>query len=159
MSSSSIRAALLGTAIALLATGVSAQVETGKPIQLKAPKKKIAKFKCEVLSMTNVQIIVRSRDNERVIRTFTYTPEMREKLKLGMQKSQVHYVLGTPMISDAFHDNRWDYVYRLERNCEIVEKQRLTLHFDGDNLVKIDDGKTVETAPVIAKQATDPPTS
>ena len=81
MSSSSIRAALLGTAIALLATGVSAQVETGKPIQLKAPKKKIAKFKGEVLSMTNVQIIVRSRDNERVIRTFTYTPEMREKMQ------------------------------------------------------------------------------
>jgi hypothetical protein len=68
-------------AMALLAMGVSAQVETGKPIQLKAPKKKIAKFKGEVLSMTNVQIIVRSRDNERVIRTFTYTPEMREKMQ------------------------------------------------------------------------------
>jgi hypothetical protein len=68
-------------AMVLLATGVSAQVETGKPIQLKAPKKRIAKFKCEVLSMTNVQIIVRSRDNERVVRTFTYTPEMREKMQ------------------------------------------------------------------------------
>jgi hypothetical protein len=68
-------------ALALVATSVSAQVETGKPIQLKAPKKKIAKFKGEVLSMTNVQIIVRSRDNERVIRTFTYTPEVREKMQ------------------------------------------------------------------------------
>ncbi|MDO8810820.1 MAG: outer membrane protein assembly factor BamE [Gallionella sp.] len=87
------------------------------------------------------------------------TPEMREKLKLGMQKSQVHYVLGTPMISDAFHGNRWDYVYRLEHHGEVVEKQRLTLHFDGDNLVKIDDGKTVETAPVIEKQATEPTAS
>lgn len=87
------------------------------------------------------------------------TPEMREKLKLGMQKSQVHYVLGTPMINDAFHGNRWDYVYRLEHHGEVVEKQRLTLHFDGDNLVKIDDGKTVETAPVIEKQATEPTAS
>lgn len=84
------------------------------------------------------------------------TPEMREKLKLGMKKSQVQYVLGTPMISDTFHGNRWDYVYRLERDGKILEKQRLTLHFDGDNLVKIDDGKTVETAPVIAKQAAEP---
>ena len=89
------------------------------------------------------------------------TPEMREKLKLGMQKSQVHYVLGTPMISDAFHGNRWDYVYRLERDGEVIEKQRLTLYFDRDNLVKIDDGKTVETAPagaqpVIAKQVAGP---
>lgn len=89
------------------------------------------------------------------------TPEIREKLKLGMPKSQVRYVLGTPMISDAFHGNRWDYVYRLERHGEIVDKQRLTLYFDGDNLVKIDDGKPAETAPavaqpVIAKQAAEP---
>ena len=78
---SSIRAALLGAALALVATSVSAQVETGKPITLKAPKKKIAKFKGEVLSMTNVQIIVRSQGNERVIRTFTYTPVVREKMQ------------------------------------------------------------------------------
>jgi outer membrane protein assembly factor BamE len=65
------------------------------------------------------------------------TPEMREKLKLGMLKSQVRYLLGTPMISDAFHGNRWDYVYRLERQGEVIEDQRLTLYFEGDNLVKI----------------------
>ncbi len=91
MRSSSIRAALLGTALALLATGVSAQVETGKPIQLKAPKKKIAKFKGEVLSMTNVQIIVRGRANERVIRTFTYTPEMREKMQQIIDRGGYHH--------------------------------------------------------------------
>jgi hypothetical protein len=81
MTRSSIRAALLGMALALLATGVSAQVETGKPIRLKAPKVKIEKFKGEVLSMTSVQIIVRSRFNERVIRTFSFTPEVREKMQ------------------------------------------------------------------------------
>jgi len=84
------------------------------------------------------------------------TPEMREKLKFGMSKSQVRYVMGTPMISDAFHGNRWDYVYRFEHHGEIVEKQNLTLHFDGDNLVRIDDGKTVQTAPVIVQQAVVP---
>jgi hypothetical protein len=81
MTSSSIRAALLGAAVALAATGVSAQVETAKPIHLKAPKRKIEKFKGQVLSMTNVQIIVRGMENERVIRTFTYTPEVREKMQ------------------------------------------------------------------------------
>jgi hypothetical protein len=78
---SSIRAAVMGLALALLATGVSAQVTTEKPIKLKAPKVKILKFKGEVLSMTSVQIIVRSRENERVIVTFTYTPELREKMQ------------------------------------------------------------------------------
>ncbi len=67
--------------MAVWATSVCAQVETGKPIQLKAPKKKIVKFKAEVLSMTNVQIIVRSRENERVIRTFTFAPDVREKMQ------------------------------------------------------------------------------
>lgn len=80
------------------------------------------------------------------------TPEMREKLKLGMTRSQVRYVLGTPMVSDPFHANRWDYVYRLEQGGEIVEKQNLTVYFEGDNLVRVDDGgKTVADMPAMEK--------
>lgn len=81
------------------------------------------------------------------------TPEMREKLKLGMSKQQVRYVLGTPMVSDAFHGNRWDYIYSLEQRGEVVEKQRLTLYFEGDNLVRMDDGSQPgQAAPAIAPQ-------
>ncbi len=81
------------------------------------------------------------------------TPEMREKLKLGMSKSQVRYVLGTPMVSDAFHGNRWDYIYSLEQRGEVVEKQRLTLYFEGDRLVRMDDGRpSGQTAQAIAPQ-------
>lgn len=86
MISSSIRAALLGAALALAVTSVSAQVETAKPVKLKTPKIKIEKFKGEVLSMTNVQMIVRSLENERVIRTFSYTPEVREKMQQIIDK-------------------------------------------------------------------------
>lgn len=68
------------------------------------------------------------------------SPEMRDKLKIGMSKQQVRYVLGTPMVSDAFHGNRWDYVYRLEQRGEMVEKQHLTLYFDNDKLVRADEG-------------------
>ncbi|HEU0283396.1 MAG TPA: outer membrane protein assembly factor BamE, partial [Gallionella sp.] len=85
------------------------------------------------------------------------TAEMREKLKLGMSKHQVRYVLGTPMVSDVFHGNRWDYVYRLAQRGEVVEKQRLTLYFEGDNLARIDEGgqpgqvaSAVEPQPVAA---------
>lgn len=67
------------------------------------------------------------------------TPDMREKLKLGMTRQQVRYVLGTPMISDAFHGNRWDYAYRLEHQKKITEKQNMTLYFEGDNLARIVD--------------------
>lgn len=67
------------------------------------------------------------------------TAEMRDKLKLGMSKQQVRYVLGTPMISDIFHGNRWDYLYRFEHGGKVIEKQRLTLDFEGDKLQRIDD--------------------
>lgn len=81
------------------------------------------------------------------------TAEMRDKIKIGMSRAQVRYALGTPMISDVFHGNRWDYVYRLEQGRELVEQQRLTLYFEGENLVRIDDsGLTVKpVAPEAAR--------
>lgn len=79
------------------------------------------------------------------------TFDMRQKLKLGLTKSQVRYVLGTPMINDAFHADRWDYVYRLDRGGKEIEKQNLTLYFEGENLARIVDGsQPVETAPAKA---------
>lgn len=65
--------------------------------------------------------------------------EMREKLKIGMTRSQVHTLLGSPLLTDPFHPNRWDYVYRLEHDKELVEEHRLTLFFDGDVLKRIDE--------------------
>ncbi len=79
------------------------------------------------------------------------TPDMRAKLQLGMTKAQVRYVLGTPLIGDIFHANRWDYAYRLEYKGKVVEKQNLTIFFEGDNLVRIDDGsQPAGTAPAKA---------
>jgi outer membrane protein assembly factor BamE len=76
------------------------------------------------------------------------TPEMREKLKLGMTRQQVRYVMGTPMINDAFHANRWDYAYRLEHGKKLIEEHKLTLYFEGDNLVRmVDDNQPLETTP------------
>lgn len=79
------------------------------------------------------------------------TAEMRDKLRIGMTKAQVRYVLGTPMISDAFHGNRWDYAYRLAQQGELVEKQHLALYFDGNNLVRAEEnGKRLQIEPMVA---------
>ncbi|MDZ4202692.1 MAG: outer membrane protein assembly factor BamE [Gallionella sp.] len=78
------------------------------------------------------------------------TPEMREKLKPGMSKSQARYVMGTAMVSDVFHNNRWDYVYTLERRGEVIERQHMTLYFDGDTLVRVEEGgKTIAELTVV----------
>ncbi|WP_256329928.1 outer membrane protein assembly factor BamE [Nitrosospira sp. Nsp1] len=63
------------------------------------------------------------------------TQEMVNKLRPGMTRSQVRFALGSPMISDAFHENRWDYVYRLEQRGKLVEQRHLAVFFEGDKLV------------------------
>lgn len=61
------------------------------------------------------------------------------QLKLGMTKEQVRFVLGTPLVADIFHENRWDYVYRRQReNSSQVEERRVSVFFDGDKLVRLE---------------------
>ncbi|CAG0124864.1 Secretory immunoglobulin A-binding protein EsiB [Rhodocyclaceae bacterium] len=67
------------------------------------------------------------------------TADMREKIKVGMTTSQVRAALGTPLIADPFHANRWDYQYRYEQEGKLIKQQRLTLYFEGDNLARIDE--------------------
>lgn len=68
-------------------------------------------------------------------------PEMRKKIKVGMSRQQVSSVLGSPLVTDVFHANRWDYIYRLEQQNKLVEEQRLTLFFDGDLVKRIEDAQ------------------
>ncbi len=80
-------------------------------------------------------------------------PEMRAKLKLGMSRTQVRLLLGTPLINDVFHANRWDYVYRLEQNGKLVEQQRMTLFFEGEKLKRVDDSNM----PALSRAGTSEP--
>ena len=80
------------------------------------------------------------------------TAEMRSKVKVGMSRQQVSSILGSPLISDIFHANRWDYLYRLEEKGKLVEQQRYTLFFNGEFVSRIDDSqadsrKAAGTAP------------
>ncbi len=67
------------------------------------------------------------------------TPEMRERLKVGMSHNQVRALLGEPLVEDSFHPDRWDYVYTYEHRRVVQDRQRLTLYFTGDVLSRIDD--------------------
>lgn len=66
------------------------------------------------------------------------TQEMVSKLKPGMTKNQVKFVLGTPPITDAFHQDRWDYIYSLQQGGGERQQRRLTLFFDDDKLTRIE---------------------
>ncbi len=60
------------------------------------------------------------------------------KLKPGMTRNQVKFVLGTPLLQDGFHKNRWDYMYYLKPDKDKLRQSRVVLYFDGDKLSKID---------------------
>ena len=62
-----------------------------------------------------------------------------EQVKVGMTRSQVRYVLGTPMVSDPFEPDRWDYVYTLQRGRDKhVDRAHFVVRFEADKVTSID---------------------
>ncbi len=59
-------------------------------------------------------------------------------LKLGMPRAQVMDILGTPLLVSVFHADRWEYVFTLKRQGVDTKPYKLTVHFKGDALDKID---------------------
>lgn len=59
------------------------------------------------------------------------TQEMVSQLKPGQTRDQVRFILGTPMLADVFHAERWDYLYRFQNGrTGAIEQRRLTVFFD-----------------------------
>lgn len=66
------------------------------------------------------------------------TQEMVSKLRPGLTKAQVRFIMGTPLIVDTFHANRWDYVYRNQVAGKPLEERKLTLYFEQDVLARVE---------------------
>ncbi|KON80116.1 outer membrane protein assembly factor BamE [Azoarcus sp. PA01] len=60
--------------------------------------------------------------------------EMVAKLKKGMTREQVRFALGTPLIVDVFHPDRWDYVYRFQPGRGEPQQRTLSVFFVSDRL-------------------------
>jgi outer membrane protein assembly factor BamE len=67
------------------------------------------------------------------------------RLQPGMSKDQVRLILGTPLLTDLFHADRWDYVYWREDQLRRREERKLVVHFSDGKLVRLD-------GDVVAKQ-------
>jgi outer membrane protein assembly factor BamE len=76
------------------------------------------------------------------------------RLKPGLSRSQVRFLLGTPLMVDPFRTDRWDYVYRYYKAGKLTEQKRITLFFDGDTLARIEGDMPDPAAQV---PATEPP--
>ncbi|HEY8084515.1 MAG TPA: outer membrane protein assembly factor BamE [Methylophilaceae bacterium] len=62
------------------------------------------------------------------------TPKMMLQLRPEMTKAQVSFIMGTPLLTDSFHADRWDYFYQMIRDGKVLDQRRIILEFDGDTL-------------------------
>ena len=70
-----------------------------------------------------------------------------EQVKAGMTRSQVRYLLGTPMAADTFNKERWDYIYYLKKGrSRHVDSRRVTVFFEGDKVARLDKPTAAEAA-------------
>ena len=61
------------------------------------------------------------------------------QVKEGMTRSQVRYLLGTPLVADSFNKERWDYIYYLKKGRSLhVDSRRVTVYFDGEKVARLD---------------------
>ena len=63
--------------------------------------------------------------------------EMLNQLKPGMDKKQVKFIMGTPVLIDPFHNERWEYIYSFQEGGAVREQRHITLHFENDKLAYI----------------------
>ena len=69
------------------------------------------------------------------------------QVEVGMTRSQVQFLLGTPMVADSFHRDRWDYAYYLRRGRAPEAEQRwLVVYFAEDRVSKVDRDVAVQPA-------------
>jgi len=60
------------------------------------------------------------------------------RVKVGMSRPEVRQILGTPLLADAFHANRWDYFFYNEKRGTEIERNKFTVHFENDKVTRVD---------------------
>lgn len=63
------------------------------------------------------------------------TQQMVDQLRPGMTRRQVIFVMGTPLVRDPYHQDRWDYIYSYQPGGGERGQERITVHFIDDQLV------------------------
>lgn len=77
------------------------------------------------------------------------TQDMINRLRLGMTRSQVQFIMGTPLITDPFHKERWDYLYSNKSAAnDSYMRERISIYFKDDKLVAVRGENDTEDRPM-----------
>ena len=66
--------------------------------------------------------------------------EMLDRLRPGMDKQQVRFIMGTPAVEDPFHNDRWDYIYTKTSGASRRKQRHITLYFEDEKLTYVEGG-------------------
>jgi outer membrane protein assembly factor BamE len=80
------------------------------------------------------------------------TGDMLEQLETGMNRNQVQFVMGSPMVIDVFHQDRWDYVYYLKPGYQAPQESRVSLFFEDDLLARIETAMDMSAIPAAEEE-------
>lgn len=62
-----------------------------------------------------------------------------DRVEVGMTRSQVQFLLGTPMVADSFHRDRWDYAYYMKHSrSHEIERRWVIIYFENERVARIE---------------------
>jgi outer membrane protein assembly factor BamE len=107
---------------------------------LGVPAAAIAFTGCQSLQSSDSLLGVITPYKVEVVQGNVVTREQVALVQPGQSRAQVRDVLGSPLLTDAFHADRWDYVFTIRRQGAEPQSRRVVVRFDGERLASIDTG-------------------
>jgi outer membrane protein assembly factor BamE len=95
---------------------------------------------CESLQSSDNFLGVVTPYKVEIVQGNVVTKEQAEAVKPGMNRAQIRDILGAPLVTDPFHQNRWDYVFTIRRQGAEPQRRSVVVMFDGDTMKSIDTG-------------------
>jgi outer membrane protein assembly factor BamE len=93
---------------------------------------------CESLQTTDSLLGAVTPYRIDIVQGNVVTKEQIAAIRPGMARNQVRDILGTPLLTDAFHADRWDYVFTIRRLGTEAQRRSVVLRFNGDTLAGIE---------------------
>jgi outer membrane protein assembly factor BamE len=93
---------------------------------------------CEALQRTDSLMGLITPYRIDIVQGNAITREQAALLKPGLSRLQVRDVLGTPLVADPFHANRWDYIFTLRRPGAELQRRSVIVWFEGDVVKSVD---------------------
>ena len=93
---------------------------------------------CESLRSTDSLFGVITPYRIDIVQGNVVTKEQMAQLKVGMSRNQVRDVIGTPLLTDPFHADRWDYIFTIRRPGTEVQRRSVVVRFEADVMASVE---------------------